>query len=128
MEKESSYKLKLAEILFLVFIFSLFFPIRHVFLSKSSYILGFYSDFTSVSLYLSDILLIVLWLICFFPHNLGNFWLRIKDKGLWILLIWLILELFWYFRVDSSQNLRYSLKYAELIVAYGTISYLYNTN
>lgn len=43
-----------------LFTFSLFFPLRHVFFAPSSYLTGAYSDFTSISLYLSDILLILL--------------------------------------------------------------------
>ncbi len=50
-------KNKIFKITLFLFILSLFFPIRHVFLTKEAYLTGQYSDFTSFSLYLSDILL-----------------------------------------------------------------------
>jgi hypothetical protein len=48
------------KILLAAFIFSLFFSVRHVFFSNDAYLTGAYSDFTSFSLYLSDILLFLL--------------------------------------------------------------------
>ena len=120
-------KLNLAKAFFFLFLFSLFFPIRYVIPTKSAYLIGVYSDFTSVSLYLSDIFLIITWFFCFLPRGIGQFWSIVKgQKSLVILLIWLILGLIWHLQDKSSLNLWYSLKYAEFIVAYGTFSYLFN--
>ena len=128
-------KLNIAQIFFFFFIFSLFFPIRFVFPTKSAYLIGVYSDFTSFSLYLSDIFLIITWFFCFLPRGIGQFWLRIfaeggsasggKDKGLRIFLIWLILGLIWHLQDKFSLNLWYSLKYAEFLVSYATFVYLF---
>lgn len=118
-------RLNVAQIFFVFFIFAIFFPIRYVFATKSAYLIGVYSDFTSISLYLSDIFLFVTWCFCFLPRGMSNFWSEIKDKGLWIFIIWLILGIIWHYQANNSVIWWYSLKYAELIVAYGTTKYLY---
>lgn len=51
---------KRTEILLGFLVLSLFFPIRKVFVDDFSFILGQYSDFTTISLYLSDIILFLL--------------------------------------------------------------------
>jgi len=119
-------KLNIAQIFFLLFLASVFFPVRYVIPTSNSYILGFYSDFTAISLYLSDIFLFITWCFCFLPRDIGYFWLRIKDYGLWILLLWLILGLIWHYQTNNVVIWWYSLKYAEFIVAYGTSYYLFS--
>lgn len=103
-----------------LFLLSLFFPIRHVFLTASSYLTGDYSDFTSFSLYLSDILLFFAFLFILW-FNFTLFWSRIKDKRLWILIFWLILALFFAKNSISGLNIWNFIKFLEfIIVAYGT--------
>jgi O-antigen ligase len=120
-------KLNLAKAFFFLFLFSLFFPIRYVIPTKSAYLIGVYSDFTSVSLYLSDIFLIITWFFCFLPRGISEFWSIVKGQlSIVIFLIWLILDLIWHLQDKSSLNLWYSLKYAEFIVTYGTFSYLFS--
>ena len=55
MSKVTINKLNIAQIFFLLFLASLFFPIRYVFPNSEAFQTGAYSDFTSISLYLSDI-------------------------------------------------------------------------
>jgi O-antigen ligase len=43
-----------------IFLFTLFFPVRYVFLSQNSFLTGIYSDFTSFSIYLTDFVFIFL--------------------------------------------------------------------
>lgn len=149
---------KIIGIFLFLFILSLFFPIRHVFLSPEADLTGQYSDFTSFSLYLSDILLIT---TCFLllipprtkslisPINKGNnekivlsnitdldnnsavvrgrrggeIWTKLRsivNRQLLIVLLifWLILGLILHF---SHTTLFWTLKWLELIVAYGTV-------
>ena len=111
---------KLAKISYFLFTLSLFFPIRKVFLVNSAYQTGAYSDFTSFSLYLSDILLFATLFLLFLPRGegLSRFYHVVRKPG--IRLIWLIIGLFWHFQSNNSLNYYFLLKYAELVVAYGT--------
>lgn len=118
-------KLNIAQIFSLLFLVSLFFPIRYVFPTQSAFKTGAYSDFTSISLYLSDIFLFTTWFFCFLPRGGSEFKLSIKSIGLRIFIFWLILELFLHFRSFSSLNWWFLAKYLELIVAYGTICHLF---
>lgn len=54
------YHSKGIETLYFFFLFSTFFAYRHIFLGQFSYITGQYSDFTSFSSYLSDIIILSL--------------------------------------------------------------------
>lgn len=82
-------KFHVERILVLLLILNLFFPIRYVFPSNFSNILGLYSDFTSFSLYLSDFLILGLILL-----NFRNFPTWFKDNRLIAaLVIWLTLIL-----------------------------------
>ena len=119
-------KLNIAQAFFFLFLFSLFFPIRYVFPTKSAYLIGVYSDFTAYSLYLSDIFLIVTWFFCFLPRGVNNFFQIIKESWLGLLLIWLVLAVLWHSTNEVNLNIWYSLKYAEFIVAYGTFFYLFS--
>jgi hypothetical protein len=103
------------------FFLSLFFPIRHVFLTPEAYLTGQYSDFTSFSLYLSDILLLFVFLIAIYQYfrlNKSIFQLFSNRFSLIALIIWLILGLIMHF---SSISLYWTVKWLELIVAYGTV-------
>ncbi len=113
---------KIIDILLFLFILSLFFPIRHVFLTFQAYLTGQYSDFTSFSLYLSDILLFTTCFLLFLPRGRGVL-AKIKGFSLgWLpttlLIIWLILGLILHF---SSSTLFWTLKWLEFIVTYGTV-------
>lgn len=108
-----------------LFIFSVFFPIRHVFLTEYSYKLGQYSDFTSFSLYLSDILVFFGFLCILLQKYLIN-----KQKkqnfpifSLFVIFIfWLILNLFYHHQTISALNIYFFSKWLEfVIVAYGTL-------
>ena len=113
--------INLAQIFFLFFIISLFFPIRYVFPTLESFITGLYSDFTSFSLYLSDVFLIIAFFftLC---YNYNNFIkLIVNCKLLVVLLIWLILAIFLFNPHISALNIWSFFKFIELmIVAYGT--------
>ncbi len=116
------YTLNISKILFFLLIVSLFFPIRHVFFTNSAFQTGAYSDFTSFSLYLSDILLFLLFLSIIVPRG-KEFLLAFKSQmSIIFFIIWLILAIIWHFRTFSSLNWYFLLKYAELIVSYGTIA------
>ena len=111
---------KTAKISYFLFIISLFLPLRHVFFSNSAYQTGAYSDFTSFSLYLSDLLLLTTWCCLFLPRGgeLKSFYHVVRKPS--ILIFWLILGLIFHFRDYKSLNLYFFFKYAELLVAYGT--------
>lgn len=114
-------KLNFAKICYFLFILSLFFPIRHVFFSQNAYIIGAYSDFTSYSLYLSDIFIITT-LILILPRG-GSFY-HVVGK-LKYLILWLILAAFWFIIKNEPINWYFNLKILELIVAYGTTVVLF---
>lgn len=105
----------------LLFLFSLFFPIRYVFLSPSSYLTGNYSDFTSFSLYLSDILLFIAFFLTLWL-NKNNILSVIRGQmSIVIFIFWLILALFLAKNLISGLNIYYFIKFFEFtIVAYGT--------
>lgn len=108
----------LVKILLVLFLFSIFFPIRHVFFNSFAYKLGQYSDFTSFSLYLSDILLFLLTLATFFP--LGR---RFHvEKPILFLFLWIIVIFLSHY---STGEWYYLAKWTELIVAYGTFKCLF---
>ncbi len=121
-------KLNIAQIFFLLFLASLFFPIRYVFPTKEAFQTGAYSDFTSISLYLSDIFLILttLFILPLKSSKLSQEDLKIANLGLPIFLIWLILGIIFKLRTNSSLNYWFLLKYLELAVSYGTAYYLFS--
>lgn len=120
---------KVVVFFFFLFILSLFFPIRHVFFTKEAYLTGQYSDFTSFSLYLSDILLFILFILLILPRGI-EFFPKIKQLSInsalrlpttyypLLAISPLILDLILHF---SSNSLYWTLKWVELIVAYGTV-------
>jgi O-antigen ligase len=106
------------KILTIFFLFSLFFPIRHVFFNSFAFKLGQYSDFSSFSLYLSDILLFLLAIVVF-SSKASRFHV---EKSLVFLIFWLIIIFLTHF---SSNGWYYLAKWAEFIVAYATIQALF---
>lgn len=73
---------RFSKTLFILLISSIFFPVRYVFPSDFSLKLGLYSDFTSFSLYLSDIVIILLFFL-----NIRVIWGQIKERPLIIALL-----------------------------------------
>ncbi len=114
----------IAQIFFVLAIVFMFFPIRYVFPTIESFKTGAYSDFTSISLYLSDIFLILSFLFIL-PRGIFT-WKRIILPL--ILALWLVLANI--FHTRTSFNWFFLAKYLELaLVAYGTSLYLFkNTN
>ena len=102
----------------IIFILSLFFPIRHTFITPEAYLTGDYSDFTAFSLYLSDIIIFTTWFLLILPRG-REFYHVVKP------LKWLILVVFLSFIIHFGTNTRLSsfflVKWLELIVAYGTL-------
>ncbi len=135
-------KLNIAKIFFFLFLASIFFPIRYVFPTKDAFQTGAYSDFTSISLYLSDILLFLTVIFAFpprggvvlprgesLPPRGGTIGRRIislatSNLSLAFLIFWLILGLILHFSQITELNWWFFVKYLELIVAYGTTVYL----
>lgn len=105
------------------------FSIRHVFDSSWNFQTGAYSDFTSLSLYISDIVLIAL-LLCFMCNYISSSkWLRFSTMSLplkiWLGLasatvIWLILELFLQSRETLSLQTYFSVRIF-LLIAFALI-------
>jgi O-antigen ligase len=113
---------KVLAILLFVFIFSLFFPIRHVFHTPEANLSGIYSDFTSFSLYLSDILLFCLFLMVVIPRW-KDFYHVVKPLiffSLWVILVFLV-----FFSLNTRLNTYFLIKWLELIVAYGTLKLVF---
>lgn len=117
--------LNIAQIFLFFWLFSLFFPIKYVFPSHFSYQTGLYSDFTSFSLYLSDILLFITWIFVILPRGKVFYHVVIQKKPI----KWLILWIFVLFFVNLNENWQLSLfflgKTLELFVAYGTMAVLF---
>jgi len=107
-------KRKINQILLILLILSLFFPLRHVFYSNSAYWTGSYSDFTSFSLYLSDILAIGLFLV-----NLRHVVATIRRHWLiGLLLGWIILATILNSRHLLSLNFYFIAKFIEFFLVY----------
>ncbi len=125
MEHSQSKKLSFLNIsvifLFLA-VLSLFFPIRHVFLSHFSFITGVYSDFTSFSLYLADIFLGLSGGFCL--AGAGRV-LLLSLKPLRWLTLWIFVVFLTNFALNKGESAYYLLKFLEMIVAYGTIVTLF---
>lgn len=118
----STYNLRILS--YSLFLCSLFFPLRKVFFTNSAYLTGAYSDFTSFSLYLSDILLFMTFVGILISRGGARELAHHVVKNLKWLIFWLILGFLWHFKSNNSLNWYFLLKYAELIVAYGTTVYL----
>lgn len=119
---------RLAKVFFLLFLISVFFPIRYVFPTSSSFATGLYSDFTSISLYLSDIFLIIAFVFTLWSNKFGLFkGILYKNYSLITLFIWLILATFILSKSISCLNIWYFFKFIELgVVSYGTVQFIIN--
>jgi O-antigen ligase len=106
------------QILLILFLFSLFFPIRHVFFNSFAYRIGEYSDFTSFSLYLSDILLVLLTILTF-SSKISAFHV---EKPIIYLFIWVLIVFATHY---STPGWYYLARWTEFLVAYGTIRALF---
>ncbi|HYV33470.1 MAG TPA: O-antigen ligase family protein [Candidatus Limnocylindria bacterium] len=126
-------KLLNAKILFFLFLASLFFPVRHIFLTPEAFQTGAFSDFTSIPLYLSDILLFSTVLACLLPRggedsprDTRTSLLQTTNYPLLTLILWLFLGILYHFSSLTSQNWFFFAKFLELIVAYGTTALLFS--
>jgi O-antigen ligase len=112
---------KIAQAFFILGLIFIFFPIRYVFPTKEAFQTGAYSDFTSISLYLSDIFLFVSF-IFILPRGIPTFF---HSKWLILTAFWLILITLIGFDHHSNLNWFFLAKYIEFfLVAYGTASIL----
>ena len=142
LKNSQSYN-KTIRLLVILTILSLFFPLRHVFLTKEAYLTGAYSDFTSFSLYLSDILIFLLATIVIIPRG-KKIWLKIKAFRLtsfpllfpipyslfpiFLLTLAILLAFITHFGLNIRLNAYLLIKWLELIVAYGTFEILFEQN
>lgn len=125
---------KIFGILLFFYLFFIFFPVRRTFFTEHAYLLGKYSDFTSFSLYISDILLLLLALIILIQDNslfkvknyfLSNFFKISTLLGIFVFS--LILNLFFHGKTFSGLNIYFFVKLVEIIiVAYGTIGLMFS--
>ncbi len=101
-------------------ILSIFFSVRKVFELPESYIFGQFSDFTTISLYLSDIIGISLICLLFYLKYKKKIEYRMSD--IYILLIfWLISKLLLFPLKASYISIFFTIKLIFLLfVAYGT--------
>lgn len=110
-----------SQIFYLLFICSIFFQIRHVFIGKNSFVTGAYSDFTSISIYLSDIFLVISAFLTFFSrgkrkfHVVGN-----SEYFIFGLFVWIFIEFLLKLNNLTTLNLWFLFKFIELLVAYET--------
>jgi len=115
----------ISQIFFLLAIIFVFFPIRYVFPTKEAFQTGAYSDFTSISLYLSDIFLFLSF-IFILPRGITN----LKgNKWLILAIIWLLISIIFDLSLENHYlglNSYFFAKLIEfLIVAYGTTKTLF---
>ncbi|MEK7618094.1 MAG: O-antigen ligase family protein, partial [Patescibacteria group bacterium] len=81
---------------------------------------GLYSDFTSISLYLSDIFLFIAFIFSLWSNS-WNLKLWLKNRQILILIIWLILGILWHYQSISGLNIWYFVKFiGSMVVSYGT--------
>lgn len=101
---------------------SLFFPLRKVFLTNTSYILGSYSDFTTLSIYSSDILIAIGLLLSIFYKDI------LKTKRLWstYLALSLITLISFTFNKNQAQNISWfymTLIYSAIVLHATIVSF-----
>ncbi len=102
----------LNKLLLAAFILSLFFSVRRVFFSDAAYLTGAYSDFTSFSLYLSDILLFLLVLF-----NAKSIFTRKTTIILLLIVSLLALEMLFQHEFRSLR-IYFSVKIIELVFVF----------
>ena len=106
---------------YILFLISLFFPLRYVFLTNEAYKTGAYSDFTSFSLYLCDILAIGLFLLIYKD-------LKIKKSlkyGLGVLLVWLVVAMTFTSHASLSLNIYFLGRFIELFLVLAVFSTIF---
>lgn len=118
LKKNSINLSKTPKILAFLFLVSLFFPVRHVFLTPEAYLTGQYSDFTSFSLYLSDILILTTWFLVLMSR--GRAFYHVVRPLKWLILV-VFLSFIIHFGLNTRLNAFFLAKWLELIVAYGTL-------
>lgn len=101
---------KITKFLWVLLIISLFLPIRYVFQTYESTILGQFSDFTSFLLYLSDFLLLSLILL-----GILQGWFKLSNIPFLIGSVIIILLFVFQIREISSFNLFWLFKFAEFL-------------
>lgn len=116
--------LNIAQIFLYLWLFSLFFPIRHAFITQTTYASGLFSDFTSISLYLSDILLLTTWCCVLLPR--GGAFYHVVERLKWLILLILLAFLMSWIKYPNSYAVFFTFKLLEWIVAYGTIGVLFS--
>ncbi len=110
-------QLDATKVLFALWIGSIFFPVRKVFLGSQSYATGKYSDFLTYSLYLSQLLSIALvgWLL-YRSRELP----KLTKTSIALFLV-LLFSFFFNLTHEYELNLRYFFFFAIGIVSYGTV-------
>ncbi len=121
MNKASINISRATQFLFFLLICLIPFPIRHVFDSAWNFQTGAYSDFTSLSLYISDLVLVALVVLMLLFHRKWKIPKVWKYSGL-IAGAWLILELFVASRATLPLQAYFSLRFLFLIVFAASVS------
>lgn len=102
--------------LFSLLIISIFLPIRYIIPSQSNEILGYYSDFTSISLYLSLILVIFL---------IYTFWdtilISIKNSQFWLILLGILLTVSSLAGIILTPELTTLILYKDVLIICGLV-------
>ncbi len=120
--KNSQIYNKIAYLSVFLITVSIFFQIKYAFLTKEAHLTGGYSDFTSISLYLSDILLFTTWGVLILPR--GREFLHVVKPLKWLILA-IFLSFIYNFKENTGLGLYFLIKWLELIVAYGTFTLLF---
>lgn len=104
----------------ILLLFSIFFPIKYTFITSSSFLLGHYSDFTSFSLYLSDLLIILGFVYTLLRKNTGWNTLR-QTSNFRVLVLCIAFFLFSALNKANSIGWFYFGRLFLLIVLHGTL-------
>lgn len=114
---------KITKLLWILLIVSLFLPIRYVFQTYESNILGQFSDFTSFSLYLSDFLLLSLMLI-----GILQGWFKFSNIPFLISSAIIIILFISQIREISSFNLFWLFKFTEFFLLFEITRHYFKSN
>lgn len=116
---------RLAKLFFLLFLISIFFPIRYVVPTASSYATGLFSDFTSISLYSSDIFLFIAFFFILWYNY--KYFIKIFSFPHILAIFWLILLVLLQYKSISGLNIWFLIKFLEIsVVSYGTTAILFS--
>ncbi len=110
----SRFKAQIRPFLYFLLIFSLFFSVRFVFESNSAFKTGSYSDFTSFSLYFSDLVIIALFLL----NWRAVFASSRAHHVVWILTTWIALTFALNWGILTSLNYYFLVRFLLLIILY----------